>query len=54
VFVTVHPSFLLRMPDREKAAEERRAFARDLAAIREHMEGIKGASVTLDRAPAGP
>lgn len=54
VFVTVHPSFLLRMPDREKAAEERMAFARDLKAIREHMETIKGASVALDRAPAGP
>lgn len=54
VFVTVHPSFLLRMPDRAKAADERVAFARDLEAIREHMESIKGASVALDRAPAGP
>src|SRR5690606_40185940 len=26
-FVTVHPSFLLRMPDRAKAARERAAFA---------------------------
>lgn len=54
VFVTVHPSFLLRMPDREKAARERDAFARDLAAIRAHMETISGASVALDSARAGP
>jgi len=54
VFVTVHPAFLLRVPDREKAAEERIAFARDLAAIRDHMEAIKGASVTLDSPRTGP
>lgn len=54
VFVTVHPSFLLRMPDRAKAARERAAFARDLAAIRDHMETIPGASVALDSASAGP
>lgn len=29
---TVHPSFLLRLPDRERAAAERRAFIADLAA----------------------
>lgn len=28
---TVHPSFLLRLPDRERAAAERRAFVADLA-----------------------
>src|SRR5690606_2419132 len=33
VFVTVHPSYLLRLPDRDKAAAERAAFARDLALI---------------------
>lgn len=54
VFVTVHPSFLLRMPDRAKAAQERKAFVRDLAAIRDHMETIAGASVALDTASAGP
>lgn len=54
VFVTVHPSFLLRMPDRDKAAEERKTFARDLASLRRHMESIKGASVALDRASDGP
>ena len=28
---TIHPSFLLRLPDRERAAEERAAFVADLA-----------------------
>lgn len=40
VFVTVHPAYLLRMPDRAKAAEERKAFTRDLAAIKQYMESI--------------
>jgi DNA polymerase len=29
--VTIHPSYLLRLPDRERAAEEQAAFVRDLA-----------------------
>ncbi|GLQ37993.1 uracil-DNA glycosylase [Rhizobium albus] len=37
VFVTVHPSFLLRIPDKETAARERRLFAEDLAAVRDLM-----------------
>ena len=37
VFVTVHPSFLLRIPDAETAARERRLFAEDLAAVRDLM-----------------
>jgi len=33
-FVTVHPSFLLRVPDEEAKAREYRAFVRDLDAVR--------------------
>ena len=35
VFVTVHPSFLLRVPDEEAKAREYRAFVADLEKIRE-------------------
>jgi DNA polymerase len=38
VFVTVHPSFLLRVPDEEAKAREYRAFVRDLQAVRKLME----------------
>ena len=34
VFVTVHPSFLLRVPDEDAKAREYRAFVRDLEAVR--------------------
>lgn len=54
VFVTVHPSYLLRIPDRARAAQERKAFARDLGAIRHYMESTEGGSVALDRENAGP
>jgi len=35
VFVTVHPSFLLRVPDEETKVREYHAFVQDLVAIRE-------------------
>lgn len=35
IFVTVHPSFLLRIPDRQKAEREKRLFAEDLAELRD-------------------
>jgi DNA polymerase len=38
VFVTVHPSFLLRVPDAAAKAREYAAFVRDLTAIRALME----------------
>lgn len=38
VFVTVHPSFLLRIPDAAAKAREYEAFVRDLRAIRELIE----------------
>lgn len=34
LIATIHPSFLLRLPDRERAAEERWAFVADLALVR--------------------
>ena len=34
VFVTVHPSFLLRIPDAAAKAREYEAFVRDLRAIK--------------------
>ncbi len=34
VWVTVHPSYLLRMPDPERKQEERRLFVRDLKRIK--------------------
>ncbi|MBV9250696.1 MAG: UdgX family uracil-DNA binding protein [Acetobacteraceae bacterium] len=37
VFVTVHPSFLLRVPDSDAKAREYRAFVRDLEAVRKMM-----------------
>jgi DNA polymerase len=37
-FVTVHPSFLLRVPDAEAKAREYRAFVRDLTAVRRLLE----------------
>jgi uracil-DNA glycosylase len=37
VFLTVHPSFLLRVPDATAKAQAYEAFVRDLAAIRALM-----------------
>ena len=34
LIATIHPSFLLRLPDRERAAQERAAFVADLARAR--------------------
>ncbi len=34
LIATIHPSFLLRLPDRERAAEERKAFVADLVLAR--------------------
>lgn len=35
LIATIHPSFLLRLPDRARATEERAAFVADLARVRE-------------------
>jgi DNA polymerase len=39
VFVTVHPSYLLRIPDAAAKAREYEAFVRDLTSIRALMDG---------------
>jgi DNA polymerase len=39
-WVTVHPSFLLRMPDRERRHEERERFVADLKRIRKRAEAL--------------
>ncbi|HET8995079.1 MAG TPA: UdgX family uracil-DNA binding protein [Acetobacteraceae bacterium] len=42
-FVTVHPSYLLRIPDADAKAREYRAFVRDLTAIRALIAGLQTA-----------
>ncbi|MGK2911050.1 MAG: UdgX family uracil-DNA binding protein [Sphingobium sp.] len=37
-WVTVHPSYLLRIPDAAKAAEERERFIEDLRGVRERLD----------------
>jgi DNA polymerase len=39
-WVTVHPSFLLRMPDRERRHEERERFVADLKRIRKRADEL--------------
>ena len=41
VTVTVHPSSLLRMPDRDRRVEERAKFVADLVRVRERLGGVK-------------
>ena len=38
LLVTVHPSYLLRMPDRDKAAEELARFEADLRAVKAYVD----------------
>ena len=38
LFATVHPSYLLRIPDEQKKAEELRRFQADIQAIHRLME----------------
>jgi DNA polymerase len=40
IFVTVHPSFLLRIPERDVAAVERRRFENDLRAVKRLAEKV--------------
>ena len=39
-WVTVHPSFLLRIPEEERRQEERARFVADLKRIRERSEEL--------------
>jgi len=41
LFVTNHPSYLLRIPDRDLAAAEQVKFEQDLALVRDHWRGLK-------------
>jgi DNA polymerase len=41
LFVTNHPSYLLRIPDRELAATESAKFEADLALVRDHWRNLK-------------
>ncbi|HWU16868.1 MAG TPA: UdgX family uracil-DNA binding protein [Devosia sp.] len=43
LFVTVHPSYLLRMPDRDLARRERDKFEQDLVMVRQHWRGLTAA-----------
>jgi probable DNA metabolism protein len=52
VFVTVHPSYLLRVPDEDAKAREYGAFVADLRRIAELVDGDQTAS-TLDGTPSG-
>ncbi len=40
VFVTIHPSYLLRLPDKAAKAREYEAFVRDLRSIRTLLEAV--------------
>jgi uracil-DNA glycosylase len=43
VLVTIHPSFLLRLPDAEQAREERRKFIADLASVKDRVAELQTA-----------
>lgn len=53
LFVTNHPSYLLRIPDRAAAAAEREKFIADLRQVAEAMSGAPQ-SPALDRAGRSP
>ena len=42
-WVTVHPSYLLRIPEEERRREEKRAFLRDLKRIKARAEELRAA-----------
>jgi DNA polymerase len=44
VFLTVHPSFLLRLPDEQAVKVEKRKFLADLLAVKARMEGLQTAA----------
>jgi uracil-DNA glycosylase len=41
VLVTIHPSFLLRLPDAEEAELERKKFVADLASVKDLVTGLQ-------------
>ncbi|MBD8066943.1 UdgX family uracil-DNA binding protein [Devosia sp. PTR5] len=50
LFITNHPSYLLRIPDAEGKARERGKFEADLAMVREVMESLEKSGGTRGRA----
>ena len=44
VLVTIHPSYLLRLPDAEMAAQERRNFVAELEQARDRIEKLQMAA----------
>jgi len=52
LLVTVHPSYLLRLPDRAQAAIERERFVEDMRMVRGLLEGMAGGAT--DVPVAGP
>jgi DNA polymerase len=44
-FITVHPSFLLRMPDRAAREKAYREFVADLRSIRAQVKGIRNSRI---------
>ena len=44
VLVTIHPSYLLRLPDAEMAAQERRNFVADLMQARDRIDALQMAA----------
>lgn len=51
LLVTVHPSYLLRMPARDKAAEEFERFEHDLRAVKAFIDR-RGDEVRIGGPPA--
>jgi DNA polymerase len=50
MWVTVHPSYLLRLPDRELAAIEHRRFEDDLRGVRDYLKAMAPAAAPARRA----
>lgn len=51
LFVTVHPSYLLRIPDRERAEAERKAFIADLVSVARFAQNLQPPTPPLDSTP---
>jgi DNA polymerase len=47
LFVTVHPSYLLRIPDEHKKAQEFQRFREDMQSIRKLMEAVRNTGTTM-------
>ena len=50
-WVTVHPSFLLRIPEEDRRREERALFLRDLKRIKARAEELAALEAVADASP---